>query len=343
MSCPRDILAVVVHLSRVRRALVALVAAIAVLPMASTAGSQDLEDVERQVDELSDALGRATRAFEDIRAQVEATEDELQGLQARASELEQRAADADRAIAEQVRTMFKFGSDPVLSSLLSADGPQGAIERAAFVAAVNGRERARLEEAVALRTQLDQTRELIEDRADELARLESELAAQREAIDHELASKQALAADLRARAARQRRIDRGVQSGVYACIHDYNSFVDSWGAPRSGGRRHKGVDVMAPYNVPVYAFTNGRITRMNRGGLGGIQLYLWGDDGNEYFYAHLSGYADTAYVGKRVEAGELIAYNGDTGNARGTPHVHFELHPGGGGAINPYPYMRAAC
>lgn len=305
--------------------------------------AQDLDEVERQVEDLEGQLEAATQQFEDVRAQVEATEAELAGLQERALDLEEQAAEADAALADRAREAFKFGGDPVLASFLSSDGVVGAIERTQFLELVSGRDRAQLESALALRSELVQTEQLIADRSQELAALEDQLAQQREVLDQQLTSATAVRDDLRARAARQRRIDNAVQSGVYACIHDSNSFVDSWGAPRSGGRRHKGTDVMAPYNVPVYAFTNGVITRMNTGNLGGVQLYLYGDDNNEYFYSHLAGYADTAYVGKRVEAGEMIAYNGDTGNARGTPHVHFELHPGGGGAINPYPYLRAAC
>lgn len=305
--------------------------------------AQDLEEVEEQVDQLETELTRATRQFEDVRARVEATDSELAGLKDRASTLERQAAEADRAMASRAREAFKFGGDPVLSSFLSSEGVQGAIERTQFLEHVTGRDRAQLEQAIALRAQLDQTEQLIARRAAELAELETALADQRAVLDHQLAVTTAVAVDLRARAARQRRIDNNVQRGLYSCIHDRNSFVDTWGAPRSGGRAHQGTDVMAPYNVPVYAFTNGVITRLNSGRLGGIQLYLRGDDGNEYFYAHLSGYAESSYVGKRVEAGERIAYNGDTGNARGTPHVHFELHPGGGRAINPYPYLRAAC
>lgn len=305
--------------------------------------AQDLEEVEREVEQLEGELQATTQRFEDVRAQVESTEAELAELEARATELEQQAADAEVALAERAREAFKFGGDPVLSSFLSSDGVEGAIERTQFLNLVSGRDRVELEQALALRTQLEQTEQLIADRAAELADLEAQLADQRAILDEQLGARTAVRDDLRARAARQKRIDNNVQQGVYACIHDSNSFVDSWGAARSGGRAHKGTDVMAPYNVPVYAFTNGVITRMNSGNLGGIQLYMMGDDGNEYFYAHLAGYADSSYVGKRVEAGELIAHNGDTGNARGTPHVHFELHPGGGSAINPYQYLRAAC
>jgi murein DD-endopeptidase MepM/ murein hydrolase activator NlpD len=92
----------------------------------------------------------------------------------------------------------------------------------------------------------------------------------------------------------------------------------------------------------VFAFVNGVVSRESSSANGGIQLYLQGDNGVEYFYAHLSGYAVS--TGTRVRAGQLIAYNGQTGNARSTaPHVHFEVHPGGGGAVNPYPHLKPVC
>ena len=330
--------------SRAARLLAVLTALLVVVPVtAPRLAAQDLEQVEAEVDQLESDLEQATQRFEDGRARVEAVDTELQALTARAAELEEQATAADEALAQRAREAFKFGGDPVLASFLSSDGVQGAIERTQFLELVSGSDRVQLEQAIALRTQLDQTEQLIAQRADELAQLEAQLAEERAAIDEQLQAKVAVAEDLRAIAARQKQIENGVQSGTYACIHDSNSFVDSWGAPRSGGRSHKGVDVMAPYDVPVYAFTDGRISRLTQGGLGGISLYLWGDDGNEYFYTHLAGYADSTYVGRRVQAGELVAFNGDTGNARGTPHVHFEIHPGGGAAINPYPYMRAAC
>jgi murein DD-endopeptidase MepM/ murein hydrolase activator NlpD len=120
------------------------------------------------------------------------------------------------------------------------------------------------------------------------------------------------------------------------------SYVDSWGAARSGGRAHKGTDIMNPLGNKVHAIVDGVISRQTNSSLGGISLYLQGDNGIEYYYAHLMRYASA--VGQRVKAGELIAINGQTGNARFTaPHVHFEVHPGGGAPVDPYPYVRAAC
>jgi murein DD-endopeptidase MepM/ murein hydrolase activator NlpD len=120
------------------------------------------------------------------------------------------------------------------------------------------------------------------------------------------------------------------------------SFIDSWGAARSGGRSHKGTDIMNPMGNKLHAYVDGVIHRQSTSSLGGISLYLWGDDGNEYYYAHLSRYASR--VGQRVKAGELVAYNGQTGNARFTaPHLHFEVHPGHGAAVNPYPWVKRAC
>ncbi len=136
-----------------------------------------------------------------------------------------------------------------------------------------------------------------------------------------------------------------VAAGGVACLMEPPySYVDTWGAPRSGGRTHQGTDVMAPYGAEVYAYTGGVVSRESTSTSGGVQLYLLGDNGVEYFYAHLSRYAVPA--GTRVRAGQLVAYNGQSGNAQYTaPHVHFEVHPAGPGSapVNPYPYVQRAC
>jgi murein DD-endopeptidase MepM/ murein hydrolase activator NlpD len=133
-----------------------------------------------------------------------------------------------------------------------------------------------------------------------------------------------------------------VSASGKACILERPySYVDSWGAARSGGRSHQGTDVMAPHGARVFAFVNGVVSRESTSTNGGIQLYLQGDNGIEYFYAHLSGYAVS--TGTRVRAGQLIAYNGQTGNAQYTaPHVHFEVHIGGT-PVNPYPHLKPVC
>lgn len=121
-----------------------------------------------------------------------------------------------------------------------------------------------------------------------------------------------------------------------------NGFIDSWGFPRSGGRRHKGVDMFAAYSTPLYAVANGTVTRVYVNRLGGLSIDLVDDAGDRYYYAHLSSAAVVS--GQRVAAGQTIGANGDSGNARGTPpHLHWQYHPGGGEPINPYPLAAALC
>lgn len=116
------------------------------------------------------------------------------------------------------------------------------------------------------------------------------------------------------------------------------SFTDTWGAPRSGGRSHKGTDLMAPYGSPIYAVANGTV-RGAYSSAGGISLYLDADNGETYFYAHNSKNLVTS---GRVQAGDLIARVGSTGNAGGTNHLHFEREVGGR-SVNPYAFLRNIC
>lgn len=120
-------------------------------------------------------------------------------------------------------------------------------------------------------------------------------------------------------------------------------FSDTWGAPRSGGRTHEGVDMMAARNTPLVAIYSGTISRITTGTLSGLALWLRAANGDEFFYAHLESYGDIA-VGRAVEEGYVIGYVGTSGNApEYLPHLHFEWHPGGGSAVDPYPLVKSIC
>lgn len=116
-----------------------------------------------------------------------------------------------------------------------------------------------------------------------------------------------------------------VVEGPWICpIAGPTSFTDTWGAPRSGGRRHEGVDMFAAAGTPVIAPVSGELEHTDTR-LGGRSFRLWGNDNTYYYGAHLEGFGQTT---GNITAGTIIGYVGNTGNARGTPpHLHFEIHP----------------
>jgi murein DD-endopeptidase MepM/ murein hydrolase activator NlpD len=123
------------------------------------------------------------------------------------------------------------------------------------------------------------------------------------------------------------------------------TYGSGWGAPRDGGRRrHEGIDLMAPAGTRLVAVEDGRIGPRwgpDRGNAG-IRLWLYGGSGTHYFYAH--NRRNLARSGQRVRRGEVLAEVGNTGNAATTPpHVHFEVHPGGGVAVNADAAVRRWC
>jgi murein DD-endopeptidase MepM/ murein hydrolase activator NlpD len=101
--------------------------------------------------------------------------------------------------------------------------------------------------------------------------------------------------------------------------------------------------MIAARNTPLVAVYSGTILRLTNGGLSGLAIWLAADNGDQFFYAHLESYADIA-AGQRVAEGQVVGYNGSSGNAPpNLPHLHFEYHPGGGAAVNPYPLAKRLC
>lgn len=137
------------------------------------------------------------------------------------------------------------------------------------------------------------------------------------------------------------------------------TYIDDFGQPRAGGS-HQGNDLMAARKTPVVAAEGGKIKFWTTSASAGCMLYLYGDSGTTYDYIHLNNdltmrndnrggcvpgvaYARGLKDGARVQAGQVIAYVGNSGDAESTPpHVQFEVHPNDGAAVDPYPYLQSA-
>jgi hypothetical protein len=150
------------------------------------------------------------------------------------------------------------------------------------------------------------------------------------------------------------RAGQGVPRLVFPLIAK-TELWDNYGDPRPNGA-HQGIDMENPWRAPVVAVEAGRVDYWDSS-LGGCMLYLYGRSGTMYQYIHLNNdltarndnrggcKKDVTFAvpdGAKVTAGQQIAWNGDSGDADGNPHLHFEVHPGGGGAVSPYKHLQRA-
>src|SRR6476619_5633010 len=136
-------------------------------------------------------------------------------------------------------------------------------------------------------------------------------------------------------------------------------YIDDFGAPRGGGV-HQGNDLMSAKKSPAVAAEAGKVKYWTTSSAAGCMLYLYGASGTTYLYIHLNNdltmrndnkgkcvpgmsYAPGLKDGAKVQAGQMIGYVGDSGDANGgASHLHFEVHPGGGAAVSPFPYLQTA-
>jgi murein DD-endopeptidase MepM/ murein hydrolase activator NlpD len=131
-------------------------------------------------------------------------------------------------------------------------------------------------------------------------------------------------------------------------VYGPSSFTNDWGSPRADTGWHHGNDIFAPLGAPILAVAKGTVFSVGWNDVGGYRLWLRDRQGNQFYYAHLSAYTRLAVNGAHVDAGDVLGFVGNSGDAEGTPyHLHFEIHPVGllslgyDGAVNPYTYLLA--
>jgi murein DD-endopeptidase MepM/ murein hydrolase activator NlpD len=314
----------------------------------------------------SEAQARANRAAQRLAAaqtELAQLEQDLSRLESEAAEAKQRLAVLSSDVRDLAISQYVSGRLPTLSTF---DGDIGKVSRGQAMARhVAHRRTDSIDAYRAAAEEFEENQAALAEKATarkaKLASLEKERKAAYSELQKIVKAEQEAAAKLAAEreaAARRsaersrppaRQATRGstatagptgqIASGDWVCpVQGPRSVSNDWGQPRSGGRRHQGNDILSPRGTPVVASVSGTV-RHHNSSLGGLSYYLNGDDGVTYFGTHLSGYAASG----RVKAGTVVGYVGDTGNARGTPHLHFEMHPGGGAAVNPYPTLSKYC
>lgn len=336
-----------------------------------TAAEDELADAQRGHDELLARLDTLAESFEQAWANAELLSEELGDADVAVEAAEEAIGEARRARDAQIRAAYKQPGLDLLrtaGALLLSDELGPALHASALMSRVASTRSAELnalrnagqlvvdnvrsqqEISTGTSAALNDMAELsavfgeaLDEAAERVSQAEEDLAAAEEAAaaTSSLTGYQASFGYVPPPVLRQATITGGTQT-MTCPLGQPNGFIDSWGFPRSGGRRHQGVDMFAAYGMPIVAVADGYVRRVYNNRLGGLSIDLVDSLGNRYYHAHLSA----AFVtdNQSVTVGQLIGANGQSGNAAGTPpHLHWQFHPGDGGPVNPYPLAAALC
>lgn len=318
-------------------------------------GQEKLSDLEARMNEIQDDLNAATQDLEDLHAEEEEIVSRVQQLEERQKYLEKQKTEMMDQVVEAATILYKNGNTSTIEALFGAESFGELSNGIELLSKVSEHDNGAFIRFSRLQEELSAVAADLGHQKEQLAEAEEAMAAQADVLqsrrDAVGAEWEELHAELEAQLEAQEQPIAPAPSGPsspaptfhgdLACpVSGAVSFIDSWGYPRSGGRTHEGVDIMANYGQPTVAIVSGTITFAGYGDTAGNWMSLSGDDGNVYWYMH---HQRNIVTSGRVQIGQQIAEVGDTGNAAGTPHLHFEYHPGGGSAVNPYPIAAAAC
>jgi peptidoglycan LD-endopeptidase LytH len=332
------------------RALVrTLITAALCVALASPAGAARRGDRPTR-DELQRRADQAAVRYDRSMAALGKLSNDMARLERKIGDAEAKMAPLREAVTR--RAVAVYTSDRGMAAFSGLDNGDDLVDsaRAAMIAAMlSAGDNTAIRAIADASADLAQRRDELAARRAEQQRLTDDLKAERKNVELALSfmakRDNALRSRLIGRTSRDERTPYEAQSGPIPVVTDFTcpirgplTFTDTWGAPRGGGRRHEGTDLMNPYGTPNVAVVSGTF-ETHHSGLGGLSIYLHGDDGNTYYYAHLS-----QIVGpdRRVAQGELIAKTGSSGDAT-TPHTHFEFHPNGRSAVPSYSLLRGHC
>lgn len=285
---------------------------------------QELTNVTREWQDSESRLAEALDAVADARTKIEGLEADLNRIRA--------------SLNARVAAAFMSGGSRSIGALLTSDSIEDATDRLQYTQRVVQGDADLATEVSVMAEELRRQRTRLRESARSEALASDELATHRANLLSRLDDLEDLVADLKAELDDQQEVTLGlgdvnvvVRTGaIQTCpVAGPNSFVDSFGDSRPGGRSHAGTDLMTAPGTPIVAVAPG-IAR-SAGSIGGLGAVVEHANGDWTFYAHLSSYGTLG----SVSAGTVIGYNGD--------HLHFEYHPNGGAAVNPYSMLLAVC
>jgi murein DD-endopeptidase MepM/ murein hydrolase activator NlpD len=326
---------------------VTLVAAtLGVIP-AFAGTKEQLDAAKAELAKVQAELDRATARWNEAESRLDTTRAEIADTWIRIGRLEVRVRAIETRLNHRAVIAFTNGPASTIDLLLSSGSFTDFTDRLEFLGSMAQDDGDLILEQEVAREELRRERDDLFVLEEHQASVAEELRAIQEGIDEQLGRISDRVAELTAKyreeaAASKELVILGQtpnpDGSLQVCpVAGPNSFVDSFGWPRDG-HTHQGIDLIAPFGTPVVAAHPGSVTHSSSSS-GGISAYVYGSGGYS-FYAHLSGYSGAS---GSVGAGTVIGYVGSTGNAGSTNHLHFEWHPGGGAAVDPYLMLLAVC